>query len=159
MLDLKRKMRTESRHSVTNSQQLRKLPFLGLILTFCLAPPSSTSAGPISDRLDRYVGKEADTITAAFGSPDIQLADRLRYSFGGAHAPTDFAQRQRHAPLPAANPAHAPGITTSEPPGFRQTPLPCFLDFHLDADAIVESVSYHGPGCFEVVHSRTIPNK
>lgn len=156
MLDLKRKMRTQSRHSATNSCGLSKSGIILLILTSC--SPHLTCAGPISDRLDRFVSEDADTVIASFGSPHFQSTDLLRYSFNVSEV-ADFAPSRRFSPIPAPNQKPAAGVTSPEPSGFPQAALPCFLDFQLNEDSTVKSVAYRGPGCFEVVHSRTIPHK
>ncbi|MGR8949659.1 MAG: hypothetical protein ACU84Q_16580 [Gammaproteobacteria bacterium] len=123
------------------------------------APPAS--AGPVADRLATLVGKPAMEIKAAFGEATVEEAFLLRYSYNQpGNLAADGLPPNRPAPLDGGiGPAGrfsgiAPGARDPRDPGLA---LPCSISFELDAANMVVSTAHSGPGCFEIVFSRTKP--
>lgn len=157
MLDLKGKMRTQSRHSMVHRFCLCNSSIRLLALGYCFVLCHQAAAGPISDRLQQYVAQDLGAVIASFGQPNTQSANHLTYSFNAGQSPMNLGQHRNFGPVPSIDPADPHGFVTPDNADFPQPPLPCFLEFHLSPESTVESVNYRGPGCFEVVLGRTVP--
>ena len=130
--------------------------YLVLLLGFCSLEgwPTVGISGPIAERLTEFVGKPSADVMASFGTATVMAPGHWVYAYN---------------PYTATQPPYFPepvdanlGATTGRVgigPG-KSSPrvnMPCEIDFRFDAEGLVSEVSHHGPGCFEIVFSRTKP--
>ena len=116
--------------------------------------PFGIQAETIDERLSTYLGKPAGTVVADFGGADIEGPSMHVFSFNELRpdmwpsepAPTDSTLGAKR---------HGVGMAPRTPAGAY--PLPCELRFEFDEHQRVSQVAHHGPGCFEIVFSRTKP--
>ena len=156
-IDCKGKMRTHSRHTTTPTCSRAKPQLAKLMLYLVILVVEPALAGPVNERLDSFVSQPADVVIASFGNPAIRTPSRISYTFyanpeGIQLGPPSPVDRFTLGNSGGRSNGIAPDTSTTHQP----TTLPCLLDFALDTSANVESVSYRGPGCYEVVYSRTI---
>lgn len=143
-------MRTQSRHTTTLPSGNTDSWFTKLVLLFIVLSIEPATAGPISERLDGFVSKPVDTVIASFGNPSINTPNRISYTFGSNTQGFALGLPSSVDRFPTSN-GLAPQTFAAQQPV-----LPCLLDFEIDVSSKVVSVSYRGPGCYEVVYSGTV---
>ena len=111
-------------------------------------------AETIAQRLTTYHSKAADVIIADFGTATTRTPNQLVYSFNELRPETSPTEPGPVDPALGAR-RNGVGMGLQAPTG--SPPLPCELRFDLDEHQRVTQTSHHGPGCFEIVFSRTKP--
>lgn len=120
--------------------------------------PNLAFSGPIADRLDSFVGKPAGEVRKAFGQPRLESPNSMAYSFNSnldPGLPPSGPNGRAPADIVVDNNGRIAGVA---PATNHPSPnLPCSLKFEIDDAGQIASVEHSGPGCFEIVYSRTIP--
>lgn len=126
------------------------------LLPICCFLLLSLGAGAetIAERLANYHGKAADAVMADLGPATIQSLDQWVYSFNEL---TPDSSPPEAAPVDPTLGAGGNGVGVGPQANTVTPPLPCELRFDLDEHRHIVQTSHHGPGCFEIVFSRTKP--
>ena len=159
MLNLTTIMRTQSRRRSEVRSRLNNFIIEGCVLAFSVISPQSAYAGPIHERLNLLIGSDKETIIALFGHPQLSTAGRLSFSLYSYPGRASMALLKHNTPIADGSSRSSSGMVTQQYPGVSSSPQPCLLDFHLSPTSTVDNVRYRGPGCFEIVFSRTIPGE
>ncbi|MEM7468653.1 MAG: hypothetical protein AAF387_17425 [Pseudomonadota bacterium] len=130
-----------------NFQKFRLLGLLSILM------PNMTAAQSVAAALEEYVGAPVEQIVQVFGKPSILTQSSVLFHFGGEISDQGLSSN----PSPVDDVARGRlGISIS--PGTRGiavADLPCTLSFELNSRGEVSAADHHGPGCFEIVYSRT----
>ena len=111
-------------------------------------------AETIAERLATYHGKAGDAVVADLGTATVQTPDQWVYLFNELRPDVPPAEP---GPLDPALGARRNGVGMGPQTPTGTPPLPCELRFDLDDHQRVAQTSHRGPGCFEIVFSRTKP--
>ena len=123
------------------------------ILLFGALISSSAVADVIDERLASFEGLMAGDVTATFGEPAVKSSISLIYLFNQITSDMVTPQPTPLDPLVGAN-GNNGGVGTQRKSPISP-PLPCELRFILNEAGQVLRAEHHGPGCFEIVYSRT----
>lgn len=119
--------------------------------------PCVASSSPIAQRLATFVGKPVQEVQEAFGKPSVAAPHYWQYTYNdgiGPAAPSNLP----NPPIPVDNIVGPQGDFAGIAPSTNNSHpnLPCSLNFEIDDAGLVVGTEHHGPGCFEIVYSRTI---
>ena len=143
--------------STTLADYSMKIQALNLAVVLLTLAPGIASSGPIAQRLATFVGKPVQEVEQAFGKPSVVAPHYWQYSYNdgiGQPGPSNLP----NPPEPVDNIVNSKGQFTGVAPSTNssQPKLPCSLNFEINDAGLVVDTEHHGPGCFEIVYSRTI---